>query len=55
MMVLEYVDGGSLEQPLNETGKGWIPIPEVIVQKHFREVCKVRSLTESILTIQNLQ
>ena len=42
LLVMEHVDGGSLEQPYDEVSKTWQTLPEALVHRHFRELCKVR-------------
>ena len=42
LLVMEHVDGGSLEQPYNAEAKTWETLPEAVVHRYFREVCKVR-------------
>ena len=41
LLVMEHVDGGSLEQPYDEVSKTWQTLPEALVHRHFRELCKV--------------
>ena len=38
---MEHVDGGSLEQPYDAATKTWETLPESLVHRHFRELCKV--------------
>ena len=41
LLVMEYVDGGTLEQPTKGNG-AWERIPEKLIQKHVREICRVK-------------
>ncbi len=41
LLVMEHVDGGSLEQPYDAATKTWETLPESLVHRHFRELCKV--------------
>lgn len=41
LLVMEHVDGGSLEQPYDPVSKTWESLPESLVHRHFRELCKV--------------
>ena len=41
LLVMEHVDGGSLEQPYDASSKTWETLPESLVHRHFRELCKV--------------
>ena len=41
LLVMEHVDGGSLEQPYDAASKTWETLPEALVHRHFRELCKV--------------
>ena len=41
LLVMEHVDGGSLEQPYDAVSKTWETLPESLVHRHFRELCKV--------------
>lgn len=41
LLVMEYIDGGTLEQPAKSEGI-WERIPEKLVQKHVRDICRVR-------------
>ena len=41
LLVMEHVDGGSLEQPYDSVSKTWETLPESLVHRHFRELCKV--------------
>ena len=43
LLVMEHVDGGSLEQPYDAASKTWQTLPEALVHRHFRELCKVRT------------
>ena len=43
LLVMEYIDGGTLEQPAKSEGI-WECIPEKLVQKHVRDICRVRPL-----------
>ena len=40
LLVMEYIDGGTLEQPAKSEGT-WECIPEKLVQKHVRDICRV--------------
>ncbi|KAK9811849.1 hypothetical protein WJX72_011148 [[Myrmecia] bisecta] len=41
LLVMEFVDGGTLEQPYVDQSAGlWQPLPEITVHKHFREICR---------------
>ena len=41
LLVMEHVDGGSLEQPYHADSKTWDTLPEDLVHRYFRELCKV--------------
>lgn len=41
LLVMEHVDGGSLEQPYDPVSKTWETLPQSLVHRHFRELCKV--------------
>ena len=41
LLVMEHVDGGSLEQPYDSVSKTWDTLPESLVHRHFTELCKV--------------
>ena len=41
LLVMEHVDGGSLEQPYHAETKTWDTLPEALVHRYFRELCKV--------------
>lgn len=45
LLVMEHVDGGTLEQPYNADAKTWETLPEVVVHRYFRELCKVRCVS----------
>ncbi len=40
LLVMEYVDGGTLEQAAKGEG-AWESMPEKLVQKHVRDICRV--------------
>ena len=41
LLVMEYVEGGSLEAPYDRATRRWDPVPEAKVLRLFREVLKV--------------
>lgn len=43
LLVMEHVDGGTLEQPYDPISKTWETLPEALVHRHFTELCKVSS------------
>ena len=47
LLVMEHVDGGSLEQPYDPVTKTWETLPESLVHRHFTELCKVSSHSSS--------
>jgi len=49
LLVMEHVDGGSLEQPYDDATKTWQTLPEALVHRHFRELCKVTLQTSRVL------
>ena len=52
LLVMEHVDGGSLEQPYDSVSKTWETLPESLVHRHFTELCKVlRSLPTLVARI----
>ena len=48
LLVMEHVDGGSLEQPYNADAKTWETLPEAVVHRYFRELCKVRCVSTAM-------
>ncbi|KAL3157474.1 hypothetical protein ABBQ32_011938 [Trebouxia sp. C0010 RCD-2024] len=40
LLVMEHVDGGSLEQHYDPISKTWETLPESLVHRHFTELCK---------------
>ena len=48
-LVMEHVDGGSLEQRYDAVSKTWDTLPESLVHRQFRELCKVCYLSLSSL------
>lgn len=49
LLVMEHVDGGSLEQPYDAVTQTWETLTEALVHRHFRELCKV-SVTNTCLS-----
>ncbi len=41
LLVMEYVEGGSLEAPYDRATRRWDPVPEPKVLRLFRELLKV--------------
>ena len=41
LLVMEFVEGGSLEAPYDRATRRWEPVPEAKVLRLFRELLKV--------------
>ena len=41
LLVMEFVEGGSLEAPYDRASRRWEPVPEAKVLRLFRELLKV--------------
>lgn len=48
LLVMEHVDGGSLEQPYDAVSKTWQTLPEALAHRHFRELCKVGCIAATL-------
>ncbi len=55
LLVMEHVDGGSLEQPYDAATKTWDTLPESLVHRHFRELCKVPTYSAASCALHSLE